>query len=335
MNEQNQLAVFQIKQATRQTVKPLIGFYGKSGSGKSMSALLVARGLAGPTGRVTLIDSEGGRGSLFADIIPGGYQVIDIEPPFSPTRYQEAFEMAEAQSDVVIVDSLSHEHAGEGGILDMQEAELQRMAGDDWKKREACKMASWIKPKQAHKKFIQRLLRGRCALICCLRGEEKTHILKEDGKSKVITDQFSSPIFDHRFLFELLVNFETIERNGKGGFVIPRKVTHPAIADLLPAENEKIGIAHGQAIAQWAAGGKMSGPQVASSNGEIDVLKTQVRAIAKERFSGSLKELQQWAWDNDILDMEHETLSELSVPRLREVVVLAKLKLQAKEGAPA
>lgn len=320
---------FEIKQATRQTVKPLIGFYGKSGSGKTMSALLVARGLAGPSGKVTLIDSEGGRGSLFADIIPGGYQVIEIEPPFSPMRYQEAYEMAEGQGDVVVVDSLSHEHAGEGGVLDMQEAELTRMAGDDWKKREACKMASWIKPKTAHKKFIQRLLRGKCALICCLRGEEKTHIIKEDGgKSRVITDPFSSPIFDHRFLFELLVNFETIERNGKGGYVIPRKTTHPAIEPLLPRENEQIGVRHGEAIAAWAAVGKTSAPQVLPG----DALKARIREVAKERFHGSLKELQQHCWDEGIMDPDHESLADL--PAVRLTYVLAELcKEPSKEGA--
>ena len=78
------MSEFTIKKATRQGVKPLIGMYGKSGSGKTMSALLLARGLAGASGRVVLIDSESGRGSIFADLIPGGYSVVDIEPPFSP-----------------------------------------------------------------------------------------------------------------------------------------------------------------------------------------------------------------------------------------------------------
>ena len=38
------------------------------------------------------------------------------------------------------------------------------MAGDDWKKREACKMAAWIKPKMAHKQMVQRLLANPGAL---------------------------------------------------------------------------------------------------------------------------------------------------------------------------
>lgn len=245
---------FTVKPATRQGIKPLVGFYGKSGSGKTFSALLFARGLAGPKGRIALVDSENGRGSLFADIVPGGYGVIDLDAPFSPQRYQDAIAAAEQNADVVVVDSLSHEWSGENGVLDMQDAELDRMAGDDWKKREACKMAAWIKPKLAHKQMVMRLLRCKTALICCLRGEEKTHMAKgDDGKNKVITDQFSSPLFDPRFIFELLLNFETLARDGVGGFVVPRKITHPSIRELLPGPDQQITIAHGEALARWCA----------------------------------------------------------------------------------
>ena len=254
-----------------------------------MSALLFARGLAGPNGRVTLIDSESGRGSLFADIIPGGYKVIEIGPPFSPERYQEAFEVAEAESDVVVIDSLTHEHNGDGGVLDMQEAELDRMAGDNWQKREACKMAAWIKPKMSHKKFVMRILRASCALICCLRGEEKTHISKEEGKSKVITDKFSSPIFDQRFLFELLLNFETISVDGKGGYVIPRKITHPSIAEFLPKENEQIGVKHGELLALWSVNpGKSVIQQPAQVGGPLDAFKKRLWETCKP-FRGTEK----------------------------------------------
>lgn len=244
---------FIIKPATRQGVKPLVGFYGKSGSGKTLSALFFARGLVGPSGRITLIDSESGRGSLFADMVPGGYSVLDLEPPFSPERYALAFEKAEQSSDCIVVDSMSHEWAGEGGVLDMQEDELHRMAGDNWQKREQCKMAAWIKPKGDHKRMVGRVLRSRVALICCLRGEEKTHMIPDGAKKKVITDEFSSPLFDPRFIFELLLNFETVAHNGVGGFVIPRKITHPLIGRLLPKENEQIGIQHGEALAKWCA----------------------------------------------------------------------------------
>lgn len=237
---------FEIKPATRQGVKALVGFYGKSGSGKTMSALLFARGLAGPAGRVCLIDTESGRGSIFSDMIPGGYLVLNLDAPFTPDRYEEAIVQAEGAADVVVVDSMSHEWSGEGGVLDWADEELKRLGGGD-----NMKMVSWIKPKKAHKQMVGRLLRLRVPLICCLRGEEKTHMMKDGGKTKVITDDFSTPLYDPRFIFEMLVNFETVARNGVGGFVVPRKITHPSVAALLPGEAEQIGVKHGAALAAW------------------------------------------------------------------------------------
>lgn len=220
-----------------------------------MSSLLFARGIVGPKGRIGMIDTENGRGSIFADLIPGGYSVLNLDAPFSPQRYVEAIIQLESQVDLILIDSLSHEWSGEGGVLDQQEEELNRMAGDNYSKREACKMASWIKPKMEHKAMVNRLLRCKLPLICCLRGEEKTHIVKgqQGEKTRVVTDEFSTPISDPRLIFELLINFETLNRNGQGGYVYVVKTTHPSIGALLPKENEQVGIKHGEALAAWCA----------------------------------------------------------------------------------
>lgn len=295
----NQTMSFEIRPATRVGVKPLIGFYGKSSSGKTMSALLVGRGIVGPKGRIVLIDTESGRGSLFSDVIPGGYSVLDIEPPFTPGRYQQAIEAAEAQADIVIVDSLTHCHSGDGGLLDMQEAELDRMAGDDWKKREACKMAAWIKPKLEHKKFIGRLLRLKCGLIACLRGEEKVHMVKDEGKTKIVTDQFSSPIFDKNFIFELLINFETIAKDGQGGYVIPRKITHPSITPLLPKEGEQIGIDFGEALARWC---EAPGQAPAFKTVVVKSWKKQTWDLLAKVHGGDQEKAKDWLWRNNLID---------------------------------
>ncbi len=336
---------FQIHPATRQGIKPLIGVYGRSGSGKTLSALKLARGLVGPTGRIILCDSESGRGSLFCDIVPGGYRVIDIEPPFSPERYEAAIVTAEGEADCVVVDSLTHEHCGEGGVLDMQEAELNRMAGNDWKKRDQWKMASWIKPKLAHKKFIQRLLRLKCGLICCLRGEQKTHMVKDGavqfrpkgeedpflypprekaGKSKVITDEFSTPLFDPRFIFELLLNLETVAQNGEGGYVIPRKITHPSIAPLLPKSNEQVSIQHGELLAKWCAAPGTT-PTV-EKPADLKSLKSKLWKITQEQHHGSAQGLEQWLWDEGILS-DTESLTDLPVGRLAQVVDKVEFRL--------
>ena len=88
-------SAFQIKAATRTGVKPLIGFYGESGTGKTYSALLLARGLVGTAGRIVMIDTESGRGSLYADVLPGGYDVLELRQPFSPAAYVEAINAVE------------------------------------------------------------------------------------------------------------------------------------------------------------------------------------------------------------------------------------------------
>lgn len=314
-------------------MRPLIGMYGKSNGGKTFSALLLMRGLVGPKGRMTLIDTESKRGSVFSDIpIIGGYDVLNFDPPFSPERYQEAFELAESKSDGVIFDSLSHEHSGDGGLLDMQEAELDRMAGDNWGKREACKMAAWIKPKMAHKKFIQRLLRSKVPLICCLRGEEKTHMEKDgQGKTKVFTDQFSSPIFDPRFIFELLVNFEMIAVNGVGGFSIMRKITHPDIRGMVPKDGEQVTVRHGELLAQWCAapGGSMS---KLTGDGAKE-LKRKLRELAGENWGNDPRDpsvFEHWLHAAKIL-LAGQTISTLTEEQLRDVIAKVDLTLNPNQ----
>ena len=83
----------------------------------------------------------------------------------------------------------------------------------------------------------------------------------DNGKNQVVTDEFSSPLFDPRFIFEMLVNFETLNIGGKGGFVHVWKCTHPGIAPLLPGPQEQVTVAHGAALAAWCAGGAVQTTQ--------------------------------------------------------------------------
>ena len=133
---------FTFRPAVRENVGLLIGLIGASGSGKTFTAMQLASGIAGDK-PFALIDTEAGRAKHYADQFR--FDHGDLKPPFSPHAYAEAIHAADAaQYSVIVVDSMSHQHAGEGGVLDMQEAELNRMAGDDWAKRERVKMASWI-----------------------------------------------------------------------------------------------------------------------------------------------------------------------------------------------
>ena len=114
---------------------------------------------------------------------------------------------------MIVVDSTSHIWSGDGGVLDWQEEELDRMAGDNWQKREQCKMAAWIKPKLAHKHFVQKLLQVRAHIILCFRGEPKIEMVREDGKTKIVAKQSLTgldgwiPICEKNLPFELTASF--------------------------------------------------------------------------------------------------------------------------------
>lgn len=270
---------FTFQPATRTTVKPLIGLLGKSGGGKTMTALLLARGLVGRDGRIGLIDTENGRGSYFADLIPGGYTVLQLEPPFSPQQYTDALIALNEQCDVGVVDSMTHEWNGEGGYLDMKEAALDRMAGTDWRKREKCAMAAAAQCKPHHNRMVQHMLRLRIPLILCFRGKDKTKPVKNnEGRTEIVKDEHATAIQDSELIFEMLIAGEVHAREEQpdvGGFFRPTKVTHPGIRGLLPGPDEQLGIKHGEAIARWASG--TTRPSNAQAANEPDDLMIQVK----------------------------------------------------------
>src|SRR5262245_42606899 len=111
---------FTFRPAQREEVGTVTGFAGPSGGGKSFCALRVATGLANGK-RFAVIDTEAGRAKHYADRF--AFDHGDLTPPFTPEHYLEAIVAAESAGyPVIVVDSMSHEYSGDGGLLDMQEA---------------------------------------------------------------------------------------------------------------------------------------------------------------------------------------------------------------------
>lgn len=246
---------FQFKPAIRESVGLLIGLSGGTGSGKTYTAMRLAAGISRDR-PFAVIDSEAGRAKHYAEQFR--FDHGDLKPPFRPDAYVEAIEAADKIGyPVIVVDSTSHVWAGDGGVLDWQEDELDRMAGDDWKKREACKMAAWIKPKTSHKRMVARLLQVRAHLILCFRAEEKVEIIKEDGKTKIVPKRSLTgldgwmPVCEKNLPFEMTASF-LLTADAPG---IPKPIKlqqqHRALFPLDKQINEE----SGRRIAEWAAGG--------------------------------------------------------------------------------
>jgi len=200
--------------------------------------------------RFAVIDTEAGRALHYADRF--AFDHGDMSPPFSPNNYLEAILAAEqAGYPVIVVDSFSHEHAGEGGILEMHEAELDRMAGDDWKKREACKMTAWIRPKSDHKRMVQRLLQLRSHLILCFRAEPKIAMEKDEKGKTIIIDKGWQPICAKGLEFELTCSF--LLANDRPGLPGTALKLPEVLRSVFPAD-KPISEETGKGILAWAGG---------------------------------------------------------------------------------
>ena len=241
---------FTFRPALRENVGLLIGLIGASGSGKTYTAMRLAAGIAGSK-PFAVIDTEAGRAQHYADAFR--FDHGDLKPPFRPDAYADAIKAAdEAGYPVIVVDSFSHEHAGEGGLLDWHEEEFQRMGG-----RDSVKMTAWIKPKSAHKKMVQRLLQVRAHLILCFRAEEKVEIIKdENGKTKIVPKKSPTgihgwtPICEKNLPYELTASF-LLTADAPG---VPKPIKLQAQHRELFPLDKAITEQSGARIAEWAKG---------------------------------------------------------------------------------
>ena len=165
---------FSFAPAKREQVSLLIALAGASGSGKTYSALRLAKGMA-PAGKIAFIDTEARRGLHYAEEFE--FLHSDMRPPFRPAAFIEGIHAAEAAgAEVVIIDSFSHEYDGQGGIMEW---------ADEIEASGTKSPGNWKIPKAAHKKLMNALLQCRASIIFCLRADEKIRIARENGKTVV------------------------------------------------------------------------------------------------------------------------------------------------------
>ena len=339
---------FTIEEATRGNVRELIGFFGMSSGGKTHSALILARGIVGPSGRIGVIDTENKRASMFADLppgpaCPGKYRVINLDAPFTPDRYAGALKRFEKEADIVVIDSMSHEWAGEGGVQEMHEEAIDRMAKDDkddYKARERLNWPAWKKPKEAHKALVYYILRYPLPLIVCLRGKTLTKMDKDEkGKNIVVTAPHPVPDFDPRFIFEMLIAAEVYRDVDKevSGLLRITKLSRGELRNCLPAPGEQLRVEHGEKLVAWCRGkapaGKLPVDEKKKLLGELRDLTISIHGWKKgdkpEHWEECKGKLQQWVADELGITT---LLSAQTEQELRETVAAAKAKLNKNQS---
>jgi hypothetical protein len=169
-----------------------MGLSGGSGTGKTFTALRIARGIAEvTTGKkgapIGYVDTENKRALHYKEAFPEmchfDFTATDEKGDvvgFGVDRWMAVLDAAEAAKlPVIILDSFSHAWEGVGGVLDVQAQALDRLV------REAEKRANgkyevdpakygqlaWAEIKPKYRRLIDRIVRAKTNIIICTRAK--------------------------------------------------------------------------------------------------------------------------------------------------------------------
>lgn len=182
------------KRATKTAAKLRMAIAGPAGSGKTYTALILASVLAGPNGKVAVIDTEHGSASKYADLWQ--FDTVNMKPPYNPDRFVKGIAAAASEGyDVVILDSISHEWNGTGGVLEMVDNAARAMKTTN-------KFAAWRDVTPKHDKLIEAITGATCHVICTMRSKTEYVLDVDDRGKKSVTKRGMAPVQRDGFEYE-------------------------------------------------------------------------------------------------------------------------------------
>lgn len=229
----------QFQKAERKKSKLRLALTGPSGSGKTYGALLVAKGLGG---KIAVIDTEKGSAALYSHLVD--FDVLDLEPPYTPERYRQAVKLAvENGYGVVIIDSITHEWSGSGGCLELNEETARaKYRGNTW--------SAWNETKARHRAFIDDLLVCPSHVIVTMRSKTETAQVEVNGRKQVQKLGMKSEQNDG-IEYEFTTVLDLVH---DGNFALPSKDR----TGLFPPNSDPFKLSEniGQNLAKWLESGK-------------------------------------------------------------------------------
>lgn len=249
------IRTFESGPARRARMPLMLAIVGASGAGKTLSAILLAEGIQRiQPGPIVVIDTEALRALKHADGNPDRFIHVPFAPPFGPLDYIEAFKHALGHKpSTIIVDSMSHEWEGEGGVLDQHDTVVAE-------KGRSHDQIAWKKPKGDHTKMKHFILQQRCNWVFCFRAKEKIKPVK-GGEPEDLGWQ---PLGAEDLIYEMdLCALLYPGVDGRPRWKSPRmheqeKMKLPGWWRHLFANEPQLNPDIGEQLARWAAGADVS-----------------------------------------------------------------------------
>lgn len=194
------------KPAEKNKLSLRMAIFGPSGSGKTYSALLIARGLVGPKGKIAVLDTENATASLYvAREGIGDFDIAPMNPPYLVEKYIKAVKEAQNMKyDCLIIDSLSHAWMGEGGILHRKE-QLDAKGGNSF--------ANWGKMTPDQNLLVSTVLHSEIHLITTMRSKTE-YVMQENSSGKTAPKKVGlAPVQRDGFEYEFDICLEMAMNN--------------------------------------------------------------------------------------------------------------------------
>lgn len=253
-------------------------FMGPTGSGKSRGALEVASRIFDGSLDMTLVNTERGRGKLYADRYRFRYIDMSEGGDFSPEAYVAAIDIAERDNPggVYVVDSASHEWAGAAGVLQL-----------------ADKFGDWKQIRPRHNEFVERLMAVQAHVIVTVRAKMKYEVSEEEVPGRTKPRQTVVPLGigpiqdgDLQYEFNCVARFDQATKDATFSGHVDQL---DGMVANLAAERDAPLVA--ERLTEWLSSGNPIEPVAIADPEDVEALRESLRAegLSEERIEGGLR----------------------------------------------
>lgn len=243
--------------AERKQARLRLALVGPSGAGKTMTALKIAQGLGQ---RIAVIDTEHGSASKYAGDV-ADFDTLELTD-YHPDKFIAGIQAAaQAGYEVLIIDSLSHAWAGEGGVLSQvdQIAARQQTKGNTF--------GAWREATPMHNRLINAILAAPMHVICTMRAKTEYVQEKDDRGRTQIRKVGLAPVQRDGMEYEMDVVGDIDTSHN----LVITKSRYSPLADRVI---ERPGVDLGRELGAWLGSGVEDARMVKARNTCADLMTT-------------------------------------------------------------